>query len=98
MRSEILLHTEWRFHKGDILVDRPADKGPVYSQSKVERKKIGPAASHYHDNPDEYRSSFEIKSEGWTTVNLPHDYVVDQDNDKSQNNAHGYLRYDNAWY
>ena len=98
MRSEILLNDDWRFHKGDILVDRPADKGPVYSQSKVERKKIGPAAYHYHDKPDEYRSSFEIKSEGWTTVNLPHDYVVDQDNDKSQNNAHGYLRYDNAWY
>lgn len=98
MRSEILLHTEWQFHKGDILVDRPADKGPVYSQSKVERKKIGPAAYHYHDKPDEFRSSFEIKSEGWTTVDLPHDYVVDQDNDKSQNNAHGYFRYDNAWY
>lgn len=98
MRSEILLNNNWRFHKGDIVVNRPADKGPVYSQSKVERKKIGPAAYHYHDNPDEFGSSREIRSEGWTTVHLPHDYVIDQDNDKSQNNAHGYFRYDNAWY
>ncbi len=98
MRSEILLSDGWRFHKGDIFVDRPADKGPVYSQSKVERKKIGPAAYHYHDKPNEFQSTREIRSEGWVTVSLPHDYIIDQDNDKSQNNAHGYFRYDNAWY
>ena len=98
MRSEILLNNDWRFHKGDIPVSRPIDKGPAYSQSKVERKKIGPASYHYHDKPDEYASTREIRSEGWVKVNLPHDYVIDQDNDKAQNNAHGYLRYDNAWY
>ena len=98
MRQEILLNENWRFHKGDIFVDRPADKGPVYSQSKVERKKIGPAAYHYHDKPDEFASSCEIRSEGWVFCQLPHDYVIDQDNDKRQNNAHGYFRYENAWY
>jgi len=98
MRQEILLNDKWRFHKGDITVPRPADKGPVYSQSKVERKKIGPAAYHYHAKPNESNSSCEIKSEGWVNVELPHDYIIDQDNDKSQNNAHGYFRYENAWY
>jgi len=102
MRREILLNENWRFHKGDIQVCRPADKGPVYIQSKVERKKIGPAAYHYHDKPDEFSSSGEIKSEGWVFCQLPHDYIIDyiidQDNDKSQNNAHGYFHYDNAWY
>ena len=98
MRKEILLNESWCFHRGDILVDRPADKGPVYIQSKVERKKIGPAAYHYHDKPDEFNSSGEIKSEGWVFCQIPHDYIIDQDNDKSQNNAHGYFHYDNAWY
>ena len=98
MRSEILLNDKWQFHKGDIRVDRPKDKGPAYSQSKVERKKIGPAAYHYHDRPNEFGSTREVRSEGWATVNLPHDYVIDQDNDINQNNAHGYFRYDNAWY
>ena len=98
MRSEILLNDGWRFHKGDIFVDRPAAKGPVYSQSKTERKKIGPAAYLYRDNPDDYGSNDRITGEHWVTCQLPHDYIIDQDNDKSQNNAHGYFRYDNAWY
>ncbi|MBR6763087.1 MAG: DUF4982 domain-containing protein [Clostridia bacterium] len=98
MRKEILLNDGWLFHKGDIVVPRPVDKGPAYSQSKTERKKIGPAAYHYHDNPDEYSSDREIKCEGWVHCDLPHDYIIHQDNDPTQNNAHGYFRYDNAWY
>lgn len=98
MRSEMLLNDDWRFHKGDILVDRPSVKGPVYSQSKVERKKIGPAAYHYPDNPNKYSDALKMTGEHWATCQLPHDYIIDQDNDESQNNAHGYFRYDNAWY
>ena len=40
MRREIVLNNNWKFHKGDINVPRPADKGPVYIQSKIERKSI----------------------------------------------------------
>ena len=97
MRHEILLNENWRFHKGDICEDRPIAKGPIYSQSKTERKKLGPAAYHYHDNPDDYGIS-RITSENWILCQLPHDYVIDQDNDPNQNNAHGYFRYENAWY
>lgn len=98
MRKEILFNDAWHFHKGDIPIERPVNKTPVYSQSKTERKKIGPAAYHYHDKPHDYGGSYEIRSDGWIMCQLPHDYIIDQDNDKSQNNAHGYFRYDNAWY
>ena len=98
MRSEILFNDGWQFHKGDIRVDRPSVKGPVYSQSKTERKKLGPAAYHYPDNPNKYSDSLKLTGEYWATVQLPHDYIIDQDNEESQNNAHGYFRYDNGWY
>ena len=39
-----------------------------------------------------------INPEKWEWVELPHDYVVYQDNDKNENCALGYLHYDNAWY
>ena len=98
MRKEINLNKNWFFHKGDIKVDRPADKGPVYAQSKTERKKIGPAAYHYHDRPDDYGNECEKSSTRWYRVDLPHDYIVEQDNDQTQNNSHGYFKYENAWY
>ena len=98
MRQEISLREWWRFHKGDIAVPRPADKGPVYSQSKAVSKLIGPAAYHYFSLPDCYGSPQEMRSEGWKFVHLPHDYILDQPFDRTQNNALGYLQYDNAWY
>ena len=73
MRKEILLNDNWLFHKGEIRVDRPADKGPVYSQSKTQRKLTGPAAYKYFDNPDPYWSTGELKDDGWRFVQLPHD-------------------------
>lgn len=98
MRKEINLSKNWLFHKGDIEVERPADKGPVYAQSKTERKKIGPAAYHYHDKPNDYGNECEKNSSYWYRVDLPHDYIVEQDNDQTQNNGHGYFKYENAWY
>ena len=99
MRKEINFNKNWLFHKGDLNVPRPIDKGPVYIQSKIERRLMGPAAYNYFDRPDSfYQQGKEIRNDGWEKVILPHDYVVMQDNDKSQNNAHGYFKYDNAWY
>ena len=98
MRQVVSLNDVWCFHKGDISVPRPCDKGPAYSQSKTERKRIGPAAYYYFDEPDNYTADREIRSEGWKYVNIPHDYIIDQDNCKEENNAHGYFKYDNAWY
>ncbi len=98
MRKEINFNLDWLFHKGDIKVPRPLDKGPVYTQSKIERRLMGPAAYNYIDVPRFYQAGVEIRNDGWEKVDLPHDYVVDQDNDPTQNNAHGYFRYENAWY
>ena len=98
MRKEINFNLDWVFHKGDIKVPRPIDKGPVYTQAKIERKLMGPAAYNYVDIPRYYQGIRELRNDGWVTVNLPHDYIVDQDNDPTQNNAHGYFKYDNAWY
>ena len=87
MRKEINFNKNWLFHKGDLNVPRPIDKGPVYIQSKTERKLIGPAAYKYFDRPDSYGADAEMRSEGWERVSVPHDYVVDQDLKEHENNT-----------
>ena len=97
MRKEIILNNGWIFHKGDIDEPISQDKGFIYSQSKTERKKSGPAAYNYPDKPGSYIGKM-LNPEKWQQVDLPHDYVVYQDNNKNENCALGYLHYDNAWY
>ncbi len=99
MRSEFLLNKDWTFYRGDIEVPTPAAKGPVYSQSKTERKLAGPASYYYLDLADSGKQTGrETKAEGWQKVNLPHDYIIAQEPDPAQNNALGYFAYQNAWY
>ena len=99
MRREILFNDGWIFHKGDIQVKTPVIKGPMYNQSKTERKLAGPAAYNYNDEPTGFNGDkMELKSEKWETAEIPHDFVVDQDLCPDFNCALGYLRYDNAWY
>ena len=97
MRKEIILNNGWIFHKGDIEKPISKYKGFIYCQSKTERKLSGPAAYNYSDRPDQFYGNM-INPEKWEWVELPHDYVVYQDNDKNENCALGYLHYDNAWY
>ena len=97
MRNEILFNDGWVFHKGDIKEPMSKYKGFVYAQSKTERKQSGPAAYNYPDKPDQYVGGM-ISPEKWEWVDLPHDYIVLQDNDEEENCALGYFHYDNAWY
>ena len=97
MRKEIILNNGWIFHKGDIEEPISKYKGFIYCQSKTERKLSGPAAYNYSDRPDQFYGNM-INPEKWEWIELPHDYVVYQDNDKNENCALGYLHYDNAWY
>ena len=97
MREEIKL-SNWLFHKGDIAVPKPVEKGAIYAQSKTERKLLGPAAYNYLDNPDSFYPTKTPNSDRWEWIAVPHDYVVTQDLSKNENNALGYLHYDNAWY
>lgn len=98
MRKEINFNKDWLFHKGDIIVPHPTDKSGVYSQAKIERKLVGPAAYNYSDIAQHRQPGVEPKNDGWDKVTLPHDYIVNQDSDKTQNVSHGYFKYDNAWY
>lgn len=100
MRTEISLNKNWVFHKGDIEVKMPLQKGPVYTQSKTVRRQTGPAAYGYVDTPDQfsYDAHKEMGKESWVRVDLPHDYIIEQTPDKSQNNALGFFNYHNAWY
>ena len=98
MREIISLNGRWNFFKGDIKVSRPVDKGATLIQCKNERKHIGPASYYYFDKPDCYYAEREMHNEGWRFVTVPHDYILNQDNDETKNNAHGYFKYENAWY
>ena len=98
MRIEKLFNDGWRFHKGDINVTVPKAKGPIYAQSKTERKMAGPASYNYIDDSDSYGNDRDVTSDFWTSVCLPHDYIIEQDNMSTENNALGYFKYDNAWY
>ena len=99
MRKEILLNENWLFHKGDIDGKTPEIKEPVYAGSKTERKLAGPASHDYMNDWDQFWKSGKVLSEKWENVDLPHDYVIDQDlREEGTNQAHGYLEYTNAWY
>lgn len=98
MREKILFDDNWLFHCGDINIKYPTDKGPVYTQSKTERKVWGPASRHYRAVPDDFSLNNELCTEKWENVTLPHDYVIRQVPDKNENNTLGYFKYENAWY
>ena len=99
MRIENLINERWIFCKGDISVKRSKDKGAVYSQSKTERKLMGPASYRHYDIPNSYYTAeHELEENNWVWVDLPHDYIIEQVPDKNENNAGGYFKYENAWY
>lgn len=75
MRRRESLNNGWTFHKGDIAVELPRTKGPMYTQAKTERYQMGPASIHYPDASDTYNGK-TFPSEHWEYVRLPHDYMV----------------------
>lgn len=88
----------WLFHDGEITVEKPAVKGPVYTQSKTENKRRGPASRFYADRPDDYSDGHELTHEKWINVTLPHDYMINSVPKEDENNAHAFYHYRNAWY
>ena len=78
MREQILFNENWKFKKGDIELIEPSLKGPVYIQSKTERKRTGPACIQYVANSDDYSTDIELNPERWDDVTLPHDYIIGQ--------------------
>ena len=98
MREKQLFDQNWNFHLGDIKVPFSSMKGPTYTQSKTEHMKWGPAAWHYDDEADSYAENKTLCTEKWETVNLPHDYIIEQEPNPKNNQALGYFDYQNAWY
>jgi len=100
MRESVLFDHNWLFHKGDINVEFPTVKGPTYIMAKTQRMKMGPVAIAYNDNPDDFRmdDKAEIESARWVRVTLPHDYMIASEFREENNNALGYVKYENAWY
>ena len=98
MREKILFDDNWIFHRGDINIDFPKDKGPVYTQSKTERKLWGPASRHYKGKVNSFDKNKELCTDKWENVTLPHDYVIMQTPTENENNTLGFMKYENAWY
>lgn len=98
MREKILFDDNWIFHRGDINIDFPKDKGPVYTQSKTERKLWGPASKYYKGTANNFDKNKELCTDKWEHVTLPHDYVIIQTPTESENSTLGFLKYENAWY
>lgn len=90
MREIINLDFGWKFHKGDIKIPLAANKTVVYESAKTERALVGPASKNYE-------TGF-YANELWETVNLPHDYVIEELPDKKYNEGLGFFDYKNAWY
>lgn len=100
MRREELFDNGWLFHLGDIETNFPTVKGPAYVMAKTQRMKMGPASVAYNDRPDDFRmdDAKEIESERWINVTLPHDYLIMQPVKAENNNALGFVDYQNGWY
>ncbi len=98
MRQKINFNRDWKFHKGDIIQDYPSYKGFSYISAKTERMHMGPACKDYFVSFDSFKLDCEHNPERWENVSLPHDYMLDATPDKSQNNALGFVKRQNAWY
>ena len=98
MREKISINDNWLFHRGDIPTTHPLHKGPLYSQSKTERVRWGPASVEHYDKPDSYDAGVEYNQIRWDKVTLPHDYIISGTPEENENNALGFFKYENAWY
>lgn len=78
------------FHKGDINTALPSNKAIVYYSAKTERMLCGPASRDYDTG--------DYAKEEWKSVDLPHDFVIEELPDPKYNEGLGFLPYDNAWY
>lgn len=98
MRQKINFNENWYFHKGDVEYKMPDYKPYIYMSSKTERMLMGPACKHYAFTMDDWTVKTEYNDEVWTKVNLPHDFVIEQEPSLDSNGSYGFLNKDNAWY
>jgi beta-galactosidase len=83
-REHLSLDRGWLFHEGDIPF--PVIKG---HQASYDNAKAGSSSG---------AASPEFDDSAWKTVNLPHDWAVEQPFDKDANIAQGYRQRGMGWY
>ncbi len=84
MREIIGFNEGWLFHRADIKEEVPVTKNETYWRTKTGSSTIVPA-----DNFDTHN---------WDSINLPHDYVIEDIPDPKKDNAIGFLRGETSWY
>lgn len=82
--ERLSLDKRWRFNLGDIAFPVIKGHGMSYQNAKA-GKSWGAAAPEYDDTD-------------WRTLNLPHDWSVEQAYDSTENLAQGYRKRGIAWY
>lgn len=75
---------EWKFYKGDIPFPEIRGHGESYANAKA-GKAWGAAAPEYNDN-------------SWRTLNLPHDWAVENSFDSTENVSQGFRERGYGWY
>ena len=78
------LDYEWRFHRGDIALQKTNSHTDSYSSCKSGAV-VGPAGKIWNDVD-------------WRIVDLPHDYYAESDFSEENLLSHGYRSRCNAWY
>lgn len=90
MRDIINFDKGWLFHRGDIERFLPNCKAAVYNGAKTVRMISGPAAREYE--------TYSLSTEVWRKVDLPHDFIIEGEVDKDNNEGLGFFPYPNGWY
>lgn len=99
MNERVSFNGGWRFFPEDIPLTPAGCKGPSYAQAKTEDKLAGPYSEQYPDKPDDFGAAGrEITNARWQNVTLPHDYIITQEYDETENNAWGFFHHHPAWY
>ena len=83
-RQRFSLNKDWSFFKGDLPEFKFISHGDIYNRSKAGAN-LGPPSN-----------KFDARS--WRMLNLPHDFIIEQDEDKKTAADWGYKPKGNAWY
>lgn len=83
-RIKLSLDKNWSFHYGDLPERKLTTHDEIYGAAKAGAKD-GPAGD-----------SFDASK--WRVLDLPHDYLIEQGNDKNSAADWGYKPKNNAWY
>ena len=83
-RERLLMDPGWRFHLGEATLPPPINHGDTYNSVKAGWAQ-GAAGVSFDDS-------------AWRTLDLPHDWLVEQPYDPAGNVSHGFRAGGVAWY